>query len=602
MNPNQNQGQDKLRSYFSGVKPAPDVYHANQVQKLPEVIRISDFVIKRRPTESNTTTSPLPQIEKTAPPAPDLTQVNHSSLQKVVEKKEEPKSEDKLQYNASEKNVVKAILPVPPKINELIQEPNVQQSIPAPELNAKIYFPKNIHRAGKSSRGRWIFAFALISICALISTILGSVSIALAQSHFETGEKYNLECKKELFAAERKGLDTNNFSCEELDWWSKLTKSAQAADKLQAFKDSVTKQESELLSQIKQTNDQISKLENGLKILGIQFDQEITSDQDLLNSKYADLLNSRKNRLNELTDLVRSNQDKVDLPLKEMQFLTQKKPKLTTKELQDFVESYNNLSLEQKIFQIQEFNSKYKRFRNVVIANGGVYQPFSPESIAESKDPYFLFNNIQYENVRPILSTEIGLTGDAKTDAYIYKKAELRGYRIQLQANEDSLFASEEVKLQPKAMKNWEEMKAAAEQDGVKLKLNSGYRSVQDQIQLFQEKMTREMKIQGGKTLTNDQILKGEGDKILDSVLKFTSPPGYSQHHSGYSLDINDESEEAQGEPFEKTSGYKWLSANNFENAKKFGFINTYYKQGVPMGAEPEAWHFMWVGTDNLKY
>jgi LAS superfamily LD-carboxypeptidase LdcB len=51
---------------------------------------------------------------------------------------------------------------------------------------------------------------------------------------------------------------------------------------------------------------------------------------------------------------------------------------------------------------------------------------------------------------------------------------------------------------------------------------------------------------------------------------------------------------------FKTTSCYAWLSKNNFENAKKYGWVPSYPEEASQQGPEPEAWEYIWVGTQSL--
>lgn len=92
-------------------------------------------------------------------------------------------------------------------------------------------------------------------------------------------------------------------------------------------------------------------------------------------------------------------------------------------------------------------------------------------------------------------------------------------------------------------------MRAAAEEDGVKLRLNSGFRTMSEQQYLYRCYQT--------KSCNNGNL---------------AAKPGYSNHQNALAVDVSD------------PSG-KWLYAN----AKRFGFENT-----VPS----EPWHWEYAGKD----
>lgn len=97
-------------------------------------------------------------------------------------------------------------------------------------------------------------------------------------------------------------------------------------------------------------------------------------------------------------------------------------------------------------------------------------------------------------------------------------------------------------------------LRQAAIRDGITLKLNSGFRSMEEQQRLYTKYLT-----QGGAT---------------------AAKPGYSNHQRGTALDI------ATGGSFE-TPTYKWLAAN----APSFGFNNNEGR------AVREPWHWVYEGS-----
>jgi len=87
-------------------------------------------------------------------------------------------------------------------------------------------------------------------------------------------------------------------------------------------------------------------------------------------------------------------------------------------------------------------------------------------------------------------------------------------------------------------------------------------------------------------------------DSELDGILATTAIPGYSRHHTGYTVDIGCGNEPAIA--FELTVCFDWLSANNYKNAKTYGWIPSYPEGAGQQGPEPETWEYVWVGIDAL--
>lgn len=114
-------------------------------------------------------------------------------------------------------------------------------------------------------------------------------------------------------------------------------------------------------------------------------------------------------------------------------------------------------------------------------------------------------------------------------------------------------------------------MTADAARENIKLKIIWAYRSVAMQTQQFAEAKKR------------------HGER---GAIKWLAPPGYSEHHTGWAIDIGDESDpQADDNPlFERTPAFRWL----FRNARKYGFEMSFPKnnwQGI--GYEPWHWRFI---------
>lgn len=182
------------------------------------------------------------------------------------------------------------------------------------------------------------------------------------------------------------------------------------------------------------------------------------------------------------------------------------------------------------------------------------------------------------------------ITGNDIADTRIRQIAELRGYRLR-SSPVDRLPYIDAHQLQESVRDSWYALKRAANAADLQLTLTSGYRSVEDQRYLFNSRLSAE-----GATVA--EVAAGQVDKEVDTVLITTAIPGYSKHHTGYTLDFV-----CGGfafEDFKNSSCNEWLSANNFKVAKEHGFIPSYPPDADLQGPEPEAWEYVWVGTDVL--
>lgn len=114
-------------------------------------------------------------------------------------------------------------------------------------------------------------------------------------------------------------------------------------------------------------------------------------------------------------------------------------------------------------------------------------------------------------------------------------------------------------------------MAKAAKKDGIRLKVDSGYRSAGLQTRLIKRRLH-----------------KGER---FDKIAAMVAPPGYSEHETGTAVDLVPS--EAR---FAHTDAYAWLR----ENAAKYGFRET-YPEGKEDGVYWESWHWRYIGTDSLS-
>lgn len=225
----------------------------------------------------------------------------------------------------------------------------------------------------------------------------------------------------------------------------------------------------------------------------------------------------------------------------------------------------------------------------VVIENDTIPKQFSNEEFKN------LYSSFRYPNTEQII-TPPEITGNVEADQIIRKVALSRGYRISalpvasiVKTGEPGLEGDD--LMQPMALMAWQELKKQALSEKIPLKLTSAYRSIEYQRNLF----LRKLKDSGVNVNT---ILGGYAEDELAQVLSQTAPPGYSRHHTGYTMDLS-----CNGiglHSFIGTSCYAWLSKNNFENVKKHGWVPSYPEGVTNFGPEPEAWEYTWVGRQIL--
>jgi D-alanyl-D-alanine carboxypeptidase len=222
-----------------------------------------------------------------------------------------------------------------------------------------------------------------------------------------------------------------------------------------------------------------------------------------------------------------------------------------------------------------------------------LYKTYSPGGFKD------LYERLDYARAEPIVQAP-WITGNREADERIVELALQRGYRLRQQADEDVLVSEGRHDLQAPAMEAWLELQAAARTDGVELRLVSAYRSVERQRQIFLRELRRlSVQFTGGE-ITAEAIAAGQADRWIDEVLRTSSVPGFSKHHSGYTIDITDPTRGHAFTDFQQTEGFAWISAHNYLNAKRFGFIPSYPAGAARQGPDPEPWEYVWVGRDTL--
>ena len=200
-----------------------------------------------------------------------------------------------------------------------------------------------------------------------------------------------------------------------------------------------------------------------------------------------------------------------------------------------------------------------------------------------------LYNSLAYPNTEQT-DTPPSITGDPDTDNHIRELAEARGYRLRNIARGD-LATIDDVQLQPLAIQPWAELKSQAQAAGLSLSLTAGFRSYDDQDQLFLD----EMDDQG---IDRSAIIDGSQDEALQTAMNRVAPPGYSRHHTGFTVDMQCGSLGLYA--FADSDCYSWMSADNFKVIKELGWVPSYPKGADLQGPEPEPWEFIWVGRPAL--
>ncbi|PKO20072.1 hypothetical protein CVU37_00980 [candidate division BRC1 bacterium HGW-BRC1-1] len=139
----------------------------------------------------------------------------------------------------------------------------------------------------------------------------------------------------------------------------------------------------------------------------------------------------------------------------------------------------------------------------------------------------------------------------------------------------DMMIDPKEIRVRKNTLDALKTMMAAAEKDGHKLRVFSGFRDFDYQKKLYLEAIARHGPKQNG-----------------------TAAPGYSEHQLGTTVDIsNTDRKYILSSRFGSTPEGLWLKAN----LEEFGFRHSYTQENMEeVGYKPEPWHIRYVGKDNL--
>ena len=87
--------------------------------------------------------------------------------------------------------------------------------------------------------------------------------------------------------------------------------------------------------------------------------------------------------------------------------------------------------------------------------------------------------------------------------------------------------------------------------------------------------------------------VKQERSQSVTDRANVSAPPGHSEHHTGYAIDVGDGNASATNlsPDFENTAAFKWLEVN----ATKYNFELSFPKNNT-QGVTYEPWHWRFVG------
>lgn len=125
-----------------------------------------------------------------------------------------------------------------------------------------------------------------------------------------------------------------------------------------------------------------------------------------------------------------------------------------------------------------------------------------------------------------------------------------------------------------------------AKSDGVSLIICYGYRTLEQSRQLFEKQINKQLSY---------GLSQQEAEK---EAMKWVSPPGTSDHHTGLALDIVTPEHQVLNHAFYNTPAGRWMAQNSW----KYGFVVRFPedKQDIT-GITYEPWHLRFVGKEHAQ-
>ena len=211
----------------------------------------------------------------------------------------------------------------------------------------------------------------------------------------------------------------------------------------------------------------------------------------------------------------------------------------------------NNIEFAVRIFPKSSFISNIKIFH--------VFLSFIIISLS-----FFLVNKINFFKL-----FNAAKTIEAENDVRV-----LGHFPYQETAYENLIEIQPNILVHKGMYKSLKKMQDDARKEGIYLVFLSGYRSIKLQKQIFYS-------------------LKSIRNQIASERARVSAPPGYSEHSTGFAIDIGDayERETDFEESFENTSAFKWLK----NNAAKYHFRLSFDREQTSVDYEP--WHWRYEGS-----
>ena len=187
----------------------------------------------------------------------------------------------------------------------------------------------------------------------------------------------------------------------------------------------------------------------------------------------------------------------------------------------------------------------------------------------------FLFLLFSIFALRLIRNIEIGSLSNLKPQALTNYDQRILGHLPYAEIPKEKLVLIEpNIEVHIDMRDSLLKMREEAKKDGIYLVFLSGYRSINLQNEIFYSL----------KSVRNQEAIERA---------RVSAPPGYSEHSTGFAIDIGDATQrETDFETeFENTRAFKWL----IKNAAKFHFKLSFDKKNQYIDYEP--WHWRYEGS-----
>ena len=202
----------------------------------------------------------------------------------------------------------------------------------------------------------------------------------------------------------------------------------------------------------------------------------------------------------------------------------------------------------------------------------------NPNSILKKKllilSP-FLFLLFSIFALRLIRNIEIGSVDNLNFQAQINHDHRILGHLPYAEIPEEKLVLIEpNIEVHIDMRDSLIKMRNEAKKDGIHLVFLSGYRSINLQKEIFYS-------------------LKSFRNQEAAERARVSAPPGYSEHSTGFAIDIGDATQRETDfeNEFENTDAFRWL----IKNAAKFHFKLSFTKDNKFIDYEP--WHWRYEGS-----